>query len=169
MILIGKTSIDWPAFLTTAKTALGHSASTILDNNSLKANSLPAFIVALGGLQEATRPNDVLLEPGSILNHVSYSFLSSIPEDTAIELMENTPLAVFGTPVGKNGRLVIITGSLQDWRTAIINCCSDTTTLELRASLDLAMLAFEKEGLSLIWGRYRKQTLPDKTFILVEQ
>lgn len=164
MIPISTTNIDWTTFLLTGKQATGHSISTILDNNGLRADNVHSFLITLGGLVDQIKPN--LIEVGNALDHASVGFITVLDTETLIELMELASLKVYSVPLHRNDRLAIISGSLSHWRESIINSCSPNSSPELRLLLDKALLHLEKMGLGQIWGKYRKSMLPDKTFIL---
>jgi len=167
VVPITATTVDWKSYLLIGKQVMGHSISTILDTNGLTADSLRSFIITLGGLQDQKHnPSHIIAEAGNLLYHASFGFLLLIDTETLIELMELTAISVYSVPVNNHNRLAIASGTLLDWHTAVIACCSPTTSRELRGLFDTILLHFEKMGLGQVWTKYSKHSVPDKTFVL---
>lgn len=168
IIPISMTSIAWPQYLIAAKQALGHSITTQLDTAGMKTDSLAAFIATIGNIVDPdVKPSALLADAGALLRHVSFGFLAAVDTSLLMQVMEQTSLSITSVTLpNHNTRLAVITGSLEEWRSAIINGCSVLSTYEYRAFLDVCMLHMEKHSLAPLWQFYHKETIADKTFIL---
>lgn len=163
---IGSTKIQFPAFLLAAKNALGRSVSVAGDAAGLSGSA--AFLTALGAMKDDTlKASQILRDAGSLLRHLYYSFIILADRETVFELIQETRLSVTSVESLSRGvRFGIVSGTLEEWRTAIINCCSLTCEPELRAFLSKVFPFFERDGLGLLWSEYLKRTHTDGTLLL---
>ncbi len=87
-------------------------------------------------------------------------------DETTKQIMERTDLKVSMTSSIDGERISIVSGSLKAWFTATLTCCTDRQPYNLRVLFDKVVVFFEKLGLSELWCKNRKRTLPDQTFLL---
>ena len=166
VIPIAKTDVDWNAYLQIARKVLGRSITRSLDSANRPVKGPDGFIATLGEvINEGSNAGTVMANAGSLLRHFTYTFLCVMPNDVLWDVMEETDLVITSVPLGMN-RLAIITGTLHEWRTAIIDECSEAATQGLRLFLNQVLFHLEKEGLNTIWFMYRKVPQPDQTFAL---
>ncbi len=168
--ILGKSEIDYDTFLATTSKGLGRSLTRKLDSQGKDVKTLSSFLVMLAEMKlQNTEPMTALVKAGSNLQQAFYSFLVISESDTLFQLMEQTPLSVQSAVCTNGLRLAVVAGNLEVWRTAIINCCSDSIQYELRDVMDKILLLFETEGLGRIWENYSKKPLSDNTFKLIEK
>lgn len=163
VVPILSTNIDWRVYLMSVKQALGRSVTEQLDIYKMPAETLASFLVTLGSFKyPEERPNEILSDAGPILRHVHYGFLVLGSPSLLFEIMENTDLDVL-TVEAIRGRLAVVTGNLQQWRTAIINADAGH---DLLSFTNECLIHFEKIGLGQLWINYRKVSQTDGTFLL---
>lgn len=169
-LFIGRLAIDTETFLGASKEVLGRSLSKKLDAQGKDVTSVSGYLALLSALKNPDLDFNLILEnPGSLLQHQFYVFLIACSRNTLNELLEETKLSIQSAESNSGIMLAVISGTLEDWRSAIINICSEKTSFNLRLLFDKILLLFEQEGLSRLWSQYTKKTLPDKTFKLLER
>ncbi len=168
-VMIGRLKIDTESLLASAKQLLGRSPSRKLDSQGKSTDTTAGYLTILAALKnEETEPNIVLEDPGHLLAHTFYSFLVACDKATMTELGEQTRLAI--QRVESRGIcFAVVSGTLEQWRTAIINGCSEQAEFNLRLLFDKILILFEGEGLGKLWSKFAKKTLADQTFKLIER
>ena len=162
---IARTAVDWQQFLIAAKELLGRSLTAELDARNMRTDDLAAYIASLGELEsEGASPASILRAPGYLLGHVSYSFLVVTDRKLLYIVAATSDLRIVGTE-----RCAVISGSLEVWRSAIINGCTGRESMDLRLLYDKCLLYFERDGLGQLWSNYQKVSEPDRTFRLLEK
>lgn len=163
-----KTAVDWPNFLKATMDSTGRSATRSLDQAKIKPDSLYAYLCAMGEMRKPnSTPLEVARDPGLILQHISYGFLVAAPKQLFFEVLESSDLSVMITnTVRKDLKLGVITGTLEEWRSAIINGASRHSSDNLRKFADHCLKFLEKEGFGQIWNGYTKVKQSDGTLLL---
>lgn len=170
VIPITETKVDWTTYLVGIKNLLNRPITNQLDSNGLKPNSLASYIITLGSIIDQTLTPSEILTQSNLLKHGHYGVACVLDMELLIDLLERSKLSITSIDLDiRNTRLAIMTGTLEDWQITIVEGCSPDSNPEYRALLDVCMLHMEKSGLALLWGKYRKQSLKDKTLILVEK
>jgi len=59
-----------------------------------------------------------------------------------------------------------VSGTLEEWKIAIVDLCNLGSTYKTRYILNCCLLYIEKAGLVEVFGNYSKHSQPDQTFIL---
>jgi hypothetical protein len=168
IIPIALTGVNWPVYLATAQKVLGFSIAASFDKHGIK-NDLTKFLVSLEELhtEEPVEPNVALSEAGSLLRHASASFMCLLPAETVNLFREEVDLAINSSQTHAGFRLCIITGTLLQWRDAVINCSVSRLTRDVRMLCNQFMAYFENAGLGAIWGKFNKTQMSDQTFRLM--
>lgn len=167
---ITQTIVNWREYLSLAQSVLGHSVSDSLDARRMPADNAAAFIVTLDELchDKICNPTMVLREAGALLRHVAFGFLIVGPSQVFYDLRENSTLSVTSALTPKDGfKIGVVTGNMEEWRNAIINCANDRTSFELRTLVNQCMLCLEQAGLGEVWANFQKTSMRDKTFRLL--
>jgi len=165
LILVSKTQIDWPKFLKASNAALGRSVTGTIDSKGVIPDSPYAFLLTMGDLKDF-EINEFLNNPGGALKHLHFTFLTLIDNQLLIELVDESDLHLYNVQTFNGAYLSLLSGTLEEWRTTIINCCSDKVSYKLRQLMDECFLLFEKEKLSKVWSGYSKTQMKDNTFRL---
>lgn len=163
VVFLGRLEIDHDTYLASANEALGRSISRKIDGQGLSITETFGYLTTLAEMKDGASDID-----GSILNHSFYSFMLVCPMETLFDLREHTNLSVHSEPCKRGLHFSVVSGNLSTWREAIINCCADHATFEVRLVMDKCLLLFEKEGLGKLWAKYVKRPSGDGTFKLIE-
>lgn len=168
VIPISMTAINWDVLLVTLKRHLGRSLTKSLDDKHMKVGDLSSFLVILAEMQdEGVDPNKILIDATYFLRHISSGFLITTSVFMFPELAFRTNLKITCAKIYNQGEYTaIVTGSLEDWRSAIINCNDNDL---LRPLFNKCLLNFEKIGLGQLWHYYQKIDVGDSTFKLIEK
>lgn len=164
---LGKISIDLNTLLAYCQKGLGRSVSREIDSRKRDPKTTSSYLSMLAEMKvEGSSPDDVLENPGHLLRHIFFTFLVISDEQTVIDLLEQSNLAIQRSKCINNLDLCIISADMETWRSAIINGCSQQAPFTIRLFYDKCLIAFENEGLSRLWVGYRKKNQPDSTFYL---
>lgn len=161
--------INWEVLLETAKTALQRTVTGSIDANSKTLGDFASYIAALGEMETPnTHPDKVLVEPGSLLKQLFFGFMIVSFTDDFHKIRYRTDLAIHLTATVYPGvSMAVVSGTLEQWRTAVINCCIERIDLTIRLVFNKILSEFEKMGLYRIWLDYSKVKLKDDTIKLV--
>jgi hypothetical protein len=166
---IGGTQIDWNLFLQSCNEALGYSPIRGVDSLNRELSDPGKLLASLSAFHDRLKIGDPLAairDCGSLLRHLSYMFLVYCDKELILNIRERTQLNVTSSEAAGDGYVVIVSGSLFDYRTATLECCTVDAPFDLRYLFDGFILYFDSLGLSEIWHEYRKRPLKDKTFLL---
>ena len=166
VLLLGRSEINWGLFLKTSKDVLGTTISKSIDSQGLQPGSVASFIYTLSEFKTGDKQTNLLENPGHILQHIYYQFLIICDDSTLRSLMEESNLNFVITESPNHTWLSVVSGTLEEWRTTIINHCSVTSSFDIRLLCDKIILAFDGEGIKKLFGDTRRLGLPDKTFAL---
>lgn len=163
-----QTTIDWDLFLQLSQSCLKRDVTHSLDGKNKSVGDYPSFISALGELEiPDSDPDKVLLEPGALLKHLFFGFFVVAPTDDINVIRLKSDLGIATAKLQLPGYSVaIITGTLEEWRTAVINCCIERVSSSIRLIFNEILMHFERIGLHRIWLDYSKVKSKDNTFYL---
>jgi hypothetical protein len=164
-ILIGRSNINFEVLLGTAKQVLGRSISKTLDSQGKDITKPISYLTLLSEIKNNSFNAD---DAGHLLAHYFYTFAIACDPKTLNDLLEQSRLKIISAE-GNSMHFAVVSGTLEEWRTAIINCCSEQSSFNLRLLFDKIFLMFEQEGLLKLFMNYKKRTLPDRTFKLLER
>lgn len=159
-------AINWTELVKSAEAALGYSPAKY---DAKRPLSEAARFLALAAMFKNKADSDAvasLREARSILEHLSFGFLVACDRETIFELMQCTNLQVSTNSAITGDSVAIVTGTLAEWRDAIIELSADNTYC-MRLLLDKIFVYFERQGLGELWADYKKQTLKDQTILLI--
>ena len=158
---LGKTQVDMKILLNLVKNKF---------NKSLKIDALrlsPDHSLAqLATLTDFKGVACNFSNLGSLLRHEHYMYLVHCKERDMFELVWESGLDITTDPENEVG---IASGNLQQWRTSILNGCSESSLDSFREFTNLILLDLESRGMGQIFSNYRKAALKDSTFKLLEK
>lgn len=156
VIPIAQTVIDWATLLRIVHAATGRSVTRPLDAKRIEARGTAEAIVALGEFQaEGVDYTSTLRHPGSLLRHFSLSFLAMSQNfDFVAELAFDGDLRILDCD--GCDKMFILTASLEQWRTTLINLATPRATKSQRFFAGQVLQAFDKMGLSQLWEDYSR-------------
>lgn len=168
--LISKPSIDLPQFLHVANQAIGYDPARAIDSTSRSLSDYEKFISAISCFHDDAnikRPvSEVVADSASICSHLNFSMLFAADRETIFKSMERSGLAHTVADNLTGAQLAIVSGTLQQWKTATLECCTQDASYNLRLLYDKVLVIFESNGLKLVWNNIRKKSMKDQTFYL---
>ena len=162
-ILVQQPSIDFPTFLLHTEQALGYSPGTASDASPLQLHDAEKFMSCLAGMKDQGAPVGL---PPHLLTHVSFSMLVCAEDrdmQDALEYCSGLPFTVADT-VARGVQIAVITGSLAQWRDAVISGCQFAVEPTVRALFNHVLSLFESVNLNVWKDCERKQS--GQTFLL---
>lgn len=161
------TTLDWNSYLTNAKAMLGRSITAGMDRQHAKQD-LEGFLLTLKEFQSG-KPAESLRGCGTVLRHVSVGFLCLMPPPVFYDLVMESGLAITVQDSPTGFKCCLVSGNLEQWKYAIINCSSEQQPNGLRGLTNKFMAYFEQAGLGPIWSDYSKTPMPDSTYRLTQK
>ncbi len=132
LFVLGKTEINWDKYLSMASACLKRNPTAGLDRQWIQlSKSLDNY---LSTLKEIEFPgSDPTTPAGSLLDHVQIVFGLVTSEALAKDIIMQcrVPYTIVDTAI-KGFSFTILSGTLSQWRTAILNCCVDSVSIEIR-------------------------------------
>lgn len=105
--------------------------------------------------------------PGVFLRHLSYSVVAAMPEHASTVVRQSTCLAcIVASQDGES--LLIFSGTLEDYRTEIINGCSLSSHKLFREFTTSLLILFDKEGLGFVFESFTRK-VHESTLLLEER
>jgi hypothetical protein len=161
VVFLGKTQVDMKGLLSVVKHKL---------NKSLKIDDLRISmdhpLAQLATLTDFKGVPCNFSNLGSLLRHEHYTYLVHCKERDMFEIVWESGLSATTDP---DNELGVLSGNLQQWRSAILDGCSDSSLNSFRQFTNLILLDMEGRGLSQVFADYRKAALKDSTFKLLEK
>jgi hypothetical protein len=165
VLLISQPNIDFTTFLGLAHKVLGYSPSANVDQSRLDHSDAERFLSCLAALRDPNAPAGIT---PNLLAHVSYTVLMMADERDLIDILEATagiPVVTSET-LARNVMLAILTGTLAQWRDAVVSGSTRAAEFNVRQTFCQIMSLFEQAGLGKVWKDYQSKPLDDNTFYL---
>lgn len=166
--IISIPSINWKEFLEYTSQSIKRNPLETMDNKGIKfTKKLPDF---LSIMKEIANPkSNPLNNAGFLLEHLSFIFGVTATKSTIWNIITNTRLAATTTVCSQpEFAYAIISGTLMQWQTTILNCCHEDMNSELRIFGDKALDLFESMGLKMFMQTMTRSPLPDGTIKLIK-
>ena len=160
-LLIQTPSIDFDTFLGLSQQALGYSPSEEVDASPLEHSETERFVRCLASLrkQEVT-PN--------LMAHVSFSILVAADDRDMVDILSFGMPYVLTNTVVRGTQLAVITGTLAQWRDAVVCGSMQAWEFNVRAFFNRVKQTFESAGIDA-WKDYETHTRSDKTLYLTHK
>jgi hypothetical protein len=166
--LVGQVAFDTRAFYGDLSVALGREVTAPIDSVNADATEPSSLLVAICEmLNQGQNYYKILKNPGSATHHLFFVFFAAAVRDHSSEFAQHTNLKCHCVLAKHNIYIHLISGTLEEWRSTVINCSSEVVDCNFRALINQFMLEFESLGLKDLWFAYSKQQLPDSTIKLI--
>lgn len=108
--------------------------------------------------------------PGTLLRQLSYTIVVNDTDRTLLAIKTSTTLSVVESVAVDGEGMLILAGSLLDFRTEIINGCSLSSNKLFREFTTALLCLFDSKGLGFVFEAYRRKINPsaDGPQILLE-
>jgi hypothetical protein len=165
-ILIQQPSIDFSKLLATSHEMFGYSISASSDASHKRLSDSERFLSCLASMKDQNAP--VGLSP-HLLTHVSFSILIAANEQDLMDVLECCSSMPFTTAdtVVRGIRAAVITGTLSQWKTAVISGCHKTTEPSVRFLFNKILSLFEATNLG-VWSDCKRRTHREDNTLLLE-
>ena len=161
VVYLGKTQIDMKILLSVVKHKL---------NKSLKIDDLRIApdhpLAQLATLTDFKGVPCNFANLGSLLRHEHYTYLVHCKERDMFDIAWESGLSI---TTDDENELGVVSGNLQQWRSAILDGCSDSALNSFRHFTNLVLADMEARGLNQVFSDYRKSALKDGTYKLLEK
>lgn len=153
-ILISKPNVNFDQFLAAASLATTRNLAEKTDQLRGIGND-EKFVSCLAALAEPDAPVGLHHE---LLNHVTYSAFIVCPIYDVLQILSVASGMVFSVGEARgNHAAMVLTGTLEQWRTAIENGTSRRQPDGTRELYCRLMERFESAGLGKLWSHLEKQ------------
>lgn len=165
--LILGSAISWAEFLKDTAALTGYSLTRGIDAYSYKLSDYAKFIASLGEFRfgKQQNPITVIQSANDFLDHLHFGFLIYGTTKLIFTIMEQTDLKIITVKVEK-GRAAIVTGTLRQWKNAIINILSSKKNKEACWVFSFCLDTFQQFGLQGIFHNYRKKLVDENVYLL---
>jgi len=164
---LAMTQVHWPTFIKVCQEELGYSPTRGLDEVGIKPDAPCAFLAAIGMDNDPINQLRFGHHTGTAWKHVSASFIATVSQKVLYQLDNYTDLQISGNKIAEsNDYLIIATGSIREWRDAVIRCCRIDSKLhkEIREMMNYVLVYFQESGFREVWHDCEKIGLEDGTF-----
>lgn len=164
-------NINWKDYLAYTTSSTGRCPTRDVDSSNRKLSDYGKYIASLAEFRDGGLPNiqDTLKDPGALARQLQFGFIFIVPTSVIFKSMELTDLDFVSAKSKEEGRVAIVSGTLDKWRVAVIECCSMRHRLPaLRATFNTCLGYFEQLGLADLWSDYRKKQVKEEGTYLLE-
>jgi hypothetical protein len=164
-VLIQVPSIDFRTFIGLSHKVLGRSPAAPSDACRRELSDAERFLSCLAAMRDERAP--VGLSP-HLLKHVSFSAFIGADERDMLEILQvaGMPFVAVETIV-RGVQAAVVTGTLSQWRDAVVSGCSKGTSTPVRHCFNKLYALFTAAGLN-VWADYSPRGQADQTFLLLE-
>lgn len=163
---LAQTQVDWSNLYNITKSELGYSILSNGDAKGVEPSTPLAFTFALASMMDPKAEVASLYDATGLLRHLSFGFLVVADRNTILESIVETKLNATYKAIDKEREIAVISGTLAEWREAIINCSRKDKSFGTRYVFNACHLFFERAQLGMIWSLYRKVRHADGTLLL---
>lgn len=165
--LIASPFIELPTLVDAAKQAIGYNA--VAAASTTKGSDYARFLACLSSFQDPEakhRPMDLIRKSPSLKSHLSFTFLMAGTKKLIMQSMARSGLVHTFTEQLDETLLSVVSGTLEQWHDATIDCTAPDADFNLRLAYDLVFNQFKAIGLAAIWDDTRRTPAPDQTFYI---
>jgi len=166
-ILIQQPSIDFTKFLGMSHEMFGYTISAGADASHKQLTDTERFLSCLAAIQDEDAPVSL---PPNLLTHVSFSVLVAIDDREMLDVLtccSKMPFVVADT-VARGIQAAVISGSLSQWRRAVLSGCRIEAQPAVRELFNKILSIFEAACLD-VWTACRRREGPGNTLLLEDQ
>ena len=166
-VLIQTPSIDFTTFLGLSHKMFGSSPASAADASRRQLSDSERFLSCLAALKDDSAPVSL---PPHLLTHVSFSVLLAANERDMLDVLEYCGAMPFvaADTVARGIQAAVVTGTLAQWRDAVISGCQSSVEPTVRALFDKILAVFEAARLH-VWNDCERRPHPDGTLLLEDR
>jgi len=163
-ILIQQPDIDFHSFLKLSHKMFGYSLASTVDASPRKLSHSERFLSCLAALNDQQAP--VCLSP-HLLTHVSFSILIVANDRDMMDTLQycsGMPF-VIGDTVVRDIQAAVVTGTMAQWRDAVISGCQPEVEYSVRVLFNKLLGIFELAKLN-VWKDCERTQAQDNTILI---
>lgn len=161
---IGISKLQLGMFAAKVREDLGRNITKGGDNARLEKDSFPACIAALASfVNEGSVATLACSDNELILRHIHFAFYVRGNGHKSLTHCLSSHLVV---DLGSDGQSLIVSGSLMDWKHAVIFYCRPQYPKDVRIIFNNIFNLFNQAQLREVWRDYERMELQDGTFEL---
>lgn len=163
-VLVTQPSVSLQNLVGACAQVLNHSVSDAVDCSYRSLTDAEKFVSILDAMRNPDAPVGL---PEDLLRHIQFSVLT-LADSLDIGKMTEICSMPFVTAETKHRDLTVavMSGTLDDWRVAVIAGTKKSVPMEIRAGFNNIHGLFVAAGLGAIWTGYNSKPMPDETFLL---
>ena len=154
--------VDWELYVKICQSFLGESPTRGIDAAGIDVKAPIAFLKTL---DLGNQPINAMSQE-HLYNHIFFSFMIITDISTIAQISERTELNLLFVEK-RSKALVVLSGTLKEWKYAIIYCCNSRAETLLRGLFNEIFIKFEAAGFKEIWERFKQVPRGDGTFALM--
>jgi len=154
-------TVDWEVYVRVCKEFLGESPTRGIDSAGVKLDTPIAFLKTL---DLNNQPINAISQE-HLYKHIFFSFILITDLVTIAQISERTSLSIAFVEK-RHEALVIISGTLADWKYAIVNCSNKYADIKVREVANGLFVRFEAAGFKEIWAEFKQTPERDGTIRL---
>lgn len=169
IIPLSQTVVDWDVINQLAE-VLGRNPCRAFDEKFMEVQQkLPHYLSILKEIERPNGDNNHLATPvGSLLAHVHLSFLMIASKTVTMSIVTKAQLVSTVVPAKhEDFSLSILSGTLDRWRSALLNCCVDNVSEDVRHFGTDMIKVFTNLGLYPYFGGLTPIAMADGTKKLI--
>ena len=153
--LIQTPDVDFDSLIAVAHQALGYNPASKADGDSRDLSISERYLSCLASLRDRDAPVGLL---NGLLKHVSFSVLFGADERDMRDILEccSAMPSVSVDSVFRGTMLSVVTGTLVDWRDAVIAGVAKENNPRVRSYFCEVQTIFESIGIA-VWKDYHKK------------
>lgn len=164
--LIVTPNVDFQTLVGVAHKALGYSPAAVADSSHIQLSETERYLSCLAALHDKNAPTGLA---GHLLQHAFASVMFAFDERDAIPILELGAMPFVLSESVRRGTLFgVMSGTLAQWRDAILAGIRPVVSTETRQFYGRVMKLFEGNGLNL-WKGYTVKTHTDNTLLLEDK
>lgn len=155
-LLIQQPCVDFNTFLGACNKVLGYNPSKRSDATNRQIPDTERFLSCLSAIIDASAPVGL---PPSLLTHVSFSMIVVTQDRDMQDVLQycaGMPFVIADT-VARGVQVSVITGTLAEWRDAIISGCNTAAEETVRGLFNKILGIFEAARLNVWTDCVKKQ------------
>jgi len=153
--------VDWKIYVKVCQEFLGESPTRGIDSAGISLDNPIAFLKTL---DFHNQPINAISQE-HLYNHVFFSFIAITDIFTIAQISERGYINIAYVEK-RNEVLVLMSGTLKQWKDSIVSCCDHKAESILRRFFNDIYLHFETAGFKEIWTEFIQTPKGDGTFAL---
>lgn len=153
--LITQPSLAVEELVLACSQLFSHKVSDGIDSSPRNLSDAEKFLSILSAMREPGAPASL---PPDLIKHATFSVLTVAEERDMVDIVVTCSgmYTVVAETKGRGIMAVVITGTLDQWREAVVTGCNQRINYEVRSGFNQIHSLFVGAGLGAVWKGYRQ-------------